>query len=358
MLDQLRRFVPASVKRAATDRDFWFRARINLLTRPMYAGLGSILALHRICPAPARSRLGFNRDLEITPELLEETIVFFKQKGYDFVSLDQIHDRLLSGQPGKRFVAFTLDDGYRDNLTHALPIFRSHNVPFTVYVTTCFPHRKAVLWWYILEDLLWDHDEVEIELNGERVSFDCATLAEREAAFDTIAGHLTFARNEHEQKKILRSFTGDFSSHVQQLGLSWEELGELSREPLVTIGAHSSNHLALSMQSPAGARGEILNSKEELEERTGKTVQHFAYPFGGRRAAGPREFQLVKECGFKTATTTRNGNIFASHKYNLECLPRIPVSSGELRKNIGYLNLWLDGLVPCHENSFQRVVTI
>jgi hypothetical protein len=71
-----------------------------------------------------------------------------------------------------------------------------------------------------------------------------------------------------------------------------------------------------------------------------------------------REFQIVKDCGFKTATTTRNGNIFASHKNNLECLPRIPVSGAELRKNIEYLNLWVDGLVPCHENSFQRVMTV
>ena len=34
---------------------------------------------------------------------------------------------------------------------------------------------------------------------------------------------------------------------------------------------------------------------------------------------------------------------------------RIAVSGAELLKNIEYLNLWVDGLVQYHENSFQRV---
>ena len=80
-VNQLRRIVPESWKRAATDHDFWLQAKLHLLTKPMYSGLGSILAFHRVCPAPERPQLGLNKDLEVTPELLENTIKFFKHIG-------------------------------------------------------------------------------------------------------------------------------------------------------------------------------------------------------------------------------------------------------------------------------------
>lgn len=41
-----------------------------------------------------------------------------------------------------------------------MPIFKKYNVPYTIFVTTNFPDRQAILWWYILEDLLLDHTEI------------------------------------------------------------------------------------------------------------------------------------------------------------------------------------------------------
>src|ERR1700741_2224466 len=106
VVDQLRRIIPESWKRAATDHDFWMRARVNLLARPVYSGLGSILAFHRVCAPPASPRLGMNADLEVTPELLEETIKFFKARDYAFVTLDQVAEILKTGKRTARFVAF------------------------------------------------------------------------------------------------------------------------------------------------------------------------------------------------------------------------------------------------------------
>ena len=51
-------------------------------------------------------------------------------------------------------IVFTLDDGYLDNYTNALPIFIKYNVPFTIYITTSFPDHKFTMWWYALEDII------------------------------------------------------------------------------------------------------------------------------------------------------------------------------------------------------------
>ena len=96
--------------------------------------------------------------------------------------------------------------------------------------------------------------------------------------------------------------------------LTWEEIKTLSDDPLCTIGAHTVNHFPLSRLSEEQLKFEIQYSKERIESFINKTVNHFAYPFGKQREASIREFEMVKELGFKTGTTTRIGNIFQEHR--------------------------------------------
>jgi len=44
-------------------------------------------------------------------------------------------------------VVVTLDDGYRDNLTNALPIAESKGVPITVFVTSGILGNHNGFWW-------------------------------------------------------------------------------------------------------------------------------------------------------------------------------------------------------------------
>src|SRR5690606_1247853 len=96
------------------------------------AGVGVIFMLHRV-REPDDTDFAPNRLLEITPGFLEETIGLVRELGYACLSLDEAVTRLIDGDCSERFAVFTLDDGYRDNLTIALPVFERHNVPFTVY---------------------------------------------------------------------------------------------------------------------------------------------------------------------------------------------------------------------------------
>jgi len=61
--------------------------------------------------------------------------------------------------------------------------------------------------------------------------------------------------------------------------LSWEQLGEVSREGM-EIGAHTRAHCDLRRIPPSAVAEEILASRDAVERRLGSRVESFAYPFG------------------------------------------------------------------------------
>ena len=108
-----------------------------------------------------------NEDLKVSPAFLEKIILAYQAKGFSFISLDELSVILSSSQKHKRpFIAFTIDDGYLDNYTHALPIFERHQVPFAIFVAIDFIDQKAVLWWDVLEELVLHNDVIHSKKNG------------------------------------------------------------------------------------------------------------------------------------------------------------------------------------------------
>ena len=187
------------------------KRKIHNATHPK---LGVVLMLHRV--VENRSTEPEKRELEITPEFLVETIVRYREQGYRFVSIDQVCNILEGKEKVKPFVCLTFDDGYQDNYTVALPLFKRLEVPFAVYVTTGFIDNRLPMWWY--------PDE--------------------------------------------------------KLGLNREELVTLSKEPLCTIGAHTISHRRLDELTGEEQLKEIAQSKNELEAMIGKSLKHFSYPHG------------------------------------------------------------------------------
>ncbi len=84
------------------------------------------------------------------------------------------------------------------------------------------------------------------------------------------------------------------------------QLVELSGSPLITIGAHTMNHIDLSQAASTKLHEEIFTPKVWLESVTGYVVHHFCYPSGKYNALA---LQQVEAAGYTTATTTNPGTI-------------------------------------------------
>ena len=333
--------------------------RCHLLLKPFYAGLGSILMFHRVCPDSSTPRIRGNSGLEVTPEYLENTIRYLRENNYEIVSLARATQILNNNHREKRFVVFTFDDGYMDNYLYAYPIFKRHEVPFTIYVTTHFPDGEAILWWYLLEDLILEQKRIEFEFNDREYKYSCISLREKEWAFQEIHKLIMNGPSEtlnQRVQQIFKNYDVNLSGKTTDLALNWQQIREMSQDPLVEIGAHTINHYPLNKLSESKAKEEMEGSRKRIEIVTGQKVEHFSYPFGTLNEIGGREFQLAKQCGFKTSTTTCTGNIFPEHKNLLEQLPRIPINQKRDNGNINILKLWLYGTLPCLINKFKRVV--
>ena len=86
--------------------------------------------------------------------------------------------------------------------------------------------------------------------------------------------------------------------------LSEEELGEISRHPLVTIGAHGLSHRHFTRLKPAEARFELVESRRLLESITGASIDFMAWPYG--ECNGELE-ELSKQCGYRAAWSVWKG---------------------------------------------------
>jgi peptidoglycan/xylan/chitin deacetylase (PgdA/CDA1 family) len=349
------------IKRTATKmllRSLLY-SRSYLLSKPFYSGLGSILMFHRVCPDSSKPRIRGNAGLEVTPEYLENTILFLRQNNYEITSLTQAAQILQEGNKNKKFAVFTFDDGYVDNYLHAYPIFKKHAAPFAIYVTTHLPDGEAILWWYLLEDLILKENKINFKLNDRVYKYSCGSFWENDWAYHQI--HKLILNGPSSQlnqriQQVFKNYNIDFKKKTSELSLSWEQIREMSLDPLVEIGAHTIHHQALSKLPESTVREEMEGSRDKIESETGQKVEHFSYPFGTQNEVGEREFIIAKKCGFKTSTTTSPGNIFPEHKNLLERLPRIIVNQKRDNGNINYLSLWLNGTLPCVLNKFKRVM--
>lgn len=340
----------------------WLREKtdrlLGVFARSIYGGLGCVLRLHRIVPSGERSALPANRALEITPEELRAMLGWVRRGGLDVIRLDEVRARLASPR-GAKFAVFTFDDGYRDTLSRALPIFRDCGMPLTVNVSTGFISRTTSVWWYAIEDALSARPELAFAWNGVRREFPLTTPEARTRAFVELSA-LIRQQGADTRDPLISTICDaagiDPLARTRELMLSWDELKTMAGEWHVNIGSHGAAHHTLNRLSEDELEAELIDARAELEAQLDRPVRHLAYPFGGRDAVGEREFELARDADFTTATTGRTANLFHQHAWQLQALPRLAINGNE--PAVAQLRQLECGLLPAKENRWRRIVVV
>lgn len=332
---------------------------LGALAQPLIGGVGAILMLHRVTASPETAD-GPNRGLTVTPQFLDALIGEMKRMGYSFVSMDEVVARLQSGSNRGQFAAITADDGYRDNLTEALPVLESHAAPIAIYVAPGLTSGTVDPWWVVLEELIAAGRPLAVKLSDGDMCFDCSTVKGRTEAFAQLSHYLTSQVREEDQAAVLRGWVKlaglDAPSPGGKLLMNWDEIRRIAAHPLVTIGAHTVHHYNLKRLSREAAIQEMYRSRSMIEAEIGMMPLHFAYPYGSPAAAGQRETELAREAGYLSAVTTRHGVLLPGHAQTLHALPRLSVNGRH--QDIVALRAMLSGATTLMANRGKRLVTV
>lgn len=201
--------------------------------------------------------------LRVSPKNFEMQIKYLHDDGWNSYTMEEAI--LQKNSLPLKSVVITFDDGYQDNLTHALPILRKYGFKATIYLV---------------------NDRHDRDWSGYRK-----------------------AKNEGAGLK-------------DEPKLSDDEVKELLKSGLIEIGAHTRTHANLNALSLEEAQNEICVSKEEIESKFTTTCSSFAYPFG---LYSKRDTDIVLECGYTNAVTTKVG-IADLNRCDLFEIPRVTIS--------------------------------
>lgn len=172
-----------------------------------------ILMYHSIATMPKGTPM---RSLHVPPKRFAWQMKLLKWLGYRGVSMSELLPYLKGEKTGK-VVGITFDDGYRNNLTHALPTLKKYGFSATCYLVSQ----------NIGGNNYWDLDK-------------------------GIPENPVMAHNEVD---------------------SWLASG-------MEIGSHAQHHIRLSQCDQGAIIQEVTQSKHELESAFNCTVEHFCYPYG------------------------------------------------------------------------------
>ncbi len=335
----------------------------NML-RSVSEGLGMILTLHRVRPTDElETELGDypqfdpNGLLEVTPDFLDATLELLKAQGLALVSLDEAVEAIQSPAVREgRFAVLTFDDGYIDNVEHALPVLEAHDAPAVIYMPSDYPQGRGELWWVALEEMIRKADSITRPDEPQYGPQSVRTVDEKNAFYLDFYWALR-EMSQDAQRATIRTVAVEqgysMDALCRRLILSTPELKAVNAHPLITIGGHTVTHRAVARLSADEAMLEMVEGANWLEQTLGARPKHFSFPYGDAGSAGPRDYKLAQNAGFTTAVTTRKGMLYPDHKDHMFALPRVSLN-GEFQHS-RYIELFASGAPFLLANRFRKV---
>jgi peptidoglycan/xylan/chitin deacetylase (PgdA/CDA1 family) len=260
----------------------------------------------------------------------------------EFVSLNELVRS--SGTEGWK-VAITLDDGYRNNLSLALPVFAQFGAPVTWFVSTRFVESDDLPWWDLVDYAARvARPLLTIETSDRQYRFDLRD-AQHRRRFRKQCGQWFMWASQVATNRIRHQIENSISASPPSNAFAdRKELIKASRSPLLDIGGHTVSHPNLAHLSTPEVRREVRKGKEKLETWTDQPVRWFAFPYGGREHWNGRTKQIIQEEEFDGAVTTVRADVDqAADRFEI---PRLTLSD---TRSLWKTKAWIFAPNTCRE---------
>ncbi len=184
-------------------------------------------------------------------------------------------------------VVVTFDDGYEDFYTKAFPILKELNIPATVFITIGKNASNRMMWWDELEHILFEgYVPYIIRISDEIINYKWVieNIDDKNKCYQEIhylMKNIISSKRREEWLDQLWQAKGEERNLIERYRmLNDEQISELAKSDLITIGAHTMTHSALKNRDINEREFEIGQSIEKLKSICGKEIEVFSYPFG------------------------------------------------------------------------------
>lgn len=106
--------------------------------------------------------------------------------------------------------------------------------------------------------------------------------------------------------ELVSGGTPDTSYRPTRPFMNWSQVSELAAAGW-TIGSHSLTHPRLSALSDDESRRQLVDSRDQIEQRLGRDILLHAYPFGTPATVSDRDRRLAEEAGYRAAFMDTTG---------------------------------------------------
>ena len=274
-----------------------------------------ILTYHRILPTDASERAAEQPGMVTSPETLDMHIRLAKKLGAEAMHLDDWLKQSNRGEALPRLaVAFTFDDGWRDNYLYAYPKLKPQNTPATIFLVTQLIDTDKTFWPEQVLKLLTSHpvpendqcfDWLRPHLPGPRPrgASKPLTLAEGDEVISRLKS-MDDATILANLERVFQAHPELTSTNTSRPILNASELEEMASDGLVRYGAHTRHHYRLNRLSNRQIlKEEIAGSLDDLKALGKASVPIFCYPNGDITGDG----QTLVSDHYKAACTTKTG---------------------------------------------------
>ena len=151
-----------------------------------------------------------------------------------------------------RYYHLSFDDGFKNNLTNIAPVLSERGIPATIFVSTdyigCSPELNAE----------YCHDRLDLSVVVET--------------------------------------------------LNWDDCRELVKAGF-EIGSHTKRHVVLADLEEKVLVSELLESRQEIEDRLSVACPHFAWPYGGPEHVRGVNQQIFEDAGYSAVFSASRGRV-------------------------------------------------
>lgn len=306
--------------------------------------LGAALAARRRLPARSVAILTYHHvcepgpDYAFDPDVADVTPAQFRRqvellaRHFTIIDLPTLAASLDGAPLPPNPCLITFDDGYRSNLTEALPALRAVGASAVFFIATGFTTERRLYWWDRIAYLVHHARGATLELTyPARQRVELGDRAAARAALTRLVKNtrgLDLARFLDE----LAAAAGVAWSRdreralADELIMTWDEIRQLAAAGMA-IESHTRDHRVLESMAGADLLDDLVGARAELARELGGPRTAIAYPVGRSIAERPEVRSAVAAAGYQLGFTNASGRLRIAGRAAIDRLdlPRVAV---------------------------------